>query len=334
MASRGLMSRLQAAWRAHIERQDAILAEMRRLREDAAALRKAAMRQADEMREVAAEVAQCRATLASRPAAALQAGLLRDTALALMAAADPRRDDPLALRCYESQTYSQNGEDGAIAEIFGRIGAKDRFFVEIGVEDGTQNNTRFLLEQGWRGVWVEGDPAAAAAARNRFAPFVEAGALAIVAAPATPDTVDRLLDEAGAPAAFDFLSLDIDHNTAHVWRALHRTARVACVEYNGCLPPSAALEVPYDAAVAWDGTSWFGAGLKTMERIGAAKRMSLVACDCMGVNAFFVAASEAKGRFREPFTAENHHEPLRLHLVGRSGHLPSPTGRRWIKDAE
>jgi hypothetical protein len=50
------------------------------------------------------------------------------------------------------------------------------------------------------------------------------------------------------------------------------------------------------------------------------------------VNAFFVAAGEAAGAFREPFTAENHYEPLRLHLVGRSGHLPSPVGRRWTTD--
>jgi hypothetical protein len=332
MALRGLADRLRAAWRGHMGRQDAILAELGRLREDAAALREDAARGAEERRALAAEVARCREALAARPVPPDRAGLLRDAALALIAATHPRRGDPLALRRHEAQTYSQNGEDGVVAEVFRRIGAEDRFFVEIGVEDGTQNNTRLLLEQGWRGVWVEGDPAAAAAARSRFAAFVEAGALAVVAEPATAETVDRLLDGAGAPAAFDFLSLDIDHNTAHVWRALRRTARVACVEYNGCLPPPAALEVPYDPAAAWDGTNWFGAGLKAMERIGAAKGMSLVACDGMGVNAFFVAAPEAQGRFREPFTAENHHEPLRLHLVGRSGHPPSPTGRRWVTD--
>lgn len=332
MALRGVADRLRAAWRGHVGRQEAILAELGRLRGDAAALRAIAAGGAEERRALAAEVARCREAIAARPAPRDHAGLLRDAALALIAATDPRRGDPLALRRHESQTYSQNGEDGAVAEIFRRIGARDRFFVEIGVEDGTQNNTRLLLEQGWRGVWVEGDPAMAAAARSGFAAFVESGALAVVAAAAAPETVNRLLDEAGAPPAFDFLSLDIDHNTAHVWRALRRTARVACVEYNGCLPASAGLEVPYDPAATWDGTNWFGGGLKAMERVGAAKGMSLVACDGLGVNAFFVAATEAAGRFREPFTAEEHHEPLRLHLVGRSGHPPSPGGRRWIAD--
>jgi hypothetical protein len=332
MALRGLAERFRAAWRGHTGRQEAMLAELKLLREDAAALREGAARGAEERRALAAEVARCGEALAARPVPPDRAGLLRDAALALIAAADPRRGDPLALRRHESQTYSQNGEDGAVAEIFRRVGARDRFFVEIGVEDGTQNNTRLLLEQGWRGVWVEADPAAAAAARSGFAAFVEAGALVVAAEAVAADTVDRVLDAAGAPAAFDFLSLDIDRNTPHVWRALRRTARVACVEYNGCLPASAALEAPYDPAATWDGTNWFGGGLKAMERIGAAKGMSLVACDGLGVNALFVAAPEAEGRFREPFTAENHHEPLRLHLVGRSGHPPAATGRRWIAD--
>lgn len=332
MILRGLAGRVRAAWEGCVGRQDAVLAELGRLREHAEALRDAVARGAEERRALAAEVERCREALAATPTPGPpnNPGLLRDAVLALVAAADPRRGDPLSLRRHESQTYSQNGEDGAIAEAFRRIGTKDRFFVEIGVEDGTQNNTRLLLEQGWHGVWVEGDPAMAAAARGRFAAFVETGALAVVAEPATAENVDRVLDAAGAPAAFDFLSLDIDHNTAHVWRALRRAARVACVEYNGCLPSAAGFGVPYDPAASWDGTSWFGAGLKAIERIGAAKGMSLVGCDALGVNAFFVAAGEAAGRFREPFTAEEHHEPLRLHLVGRSGHPPSPAGRRWV----
>ncbi len=41
--------------------------------------------------------------------------------------------------------------------------------------------------------------------------------------------------------------------------------------------------MPYDPAVSWDGTSWFGAGLKAMERIGAAKGKGLVGCDALTV---------------------------------------------------
>src|SRR5512135_8523 len=71
--------------------------------------------------------------------------------------AQPRYADPKRLHRFEHQVYSQNGEDGAVAEIFRRIGTTDKFFVEIGVGDGLENNTVNLLSEGWRGVWVDGD---------------------------------------------------------------------------------------------------------------------------------------------------------------------------------
>ena len=55
------------------------------------------------------------------------------------------------------RTFSQNDEDGILEEIFGRIGITHRTFVEFGVQDGLQSNTRLLLYQGWRGLWIEAD---------------------------------------------------------------------------------------------------------------------------------------------------------------------------------
>ena len=40
--------------------------------------------------------------------------------------------------------FSQNDEDGAIEAIFDRIGTKDKIYVEFGVEDCTECNTRYL----------------------------------------------------------------------------------------------------------------------------------------------------------------------------------------------
>jgi len=243
--------------------------------------------------------------------------------------AEGRYSDPRSLARYHAQVYSQNGEDGIIAEIFHRVGAKDRLFVEIGIETGQQNNTRLLLETGWRGVWVDGNQSALASAREVFADFIASGALVIMDAVVTAENIDTVLDVSGVPEQFDFLSLDIDQNTSHVWRALRRRARVAVVEYNAALPAAAAIEVPYDPQWLWDGTNWYGGSLKTLELIGGTKGMSLVGCDLLGVNAFFVENGEAVGRFREPFTASAHWEPPRFHVIGHTGHPPSSSSRQW-----
>jgi hypothetical protein len=212
----------------------------------------------------------------------------------------------LALAPASAQVYSQNGEDGIIAEIFRRIATSDRYFVEFGIENGLQNNTRWLLETGWRGVWIDANPEAIAQVREVFASFIESGQLNTAHAVLSAENINDVLDDAGVPERFDFLSADIDQNTSHVWRAIARRSRVACIEYNASVPASAQAEAPYDPTLTWDGTNWFGASLKALELIGREKGLSLVGCDLFGVNAFFVETSDARGRFHEPFTAEAH----------------------------
>ncbi|WP_158968009.1 hypothetical protein [Chachezhania sediminis] len=239
-----------------------------------------------------------------------------------------------SLAPYFAQVYSQNGEDGHIAEIFDRIGAGQRTFLEIGIEDGTQNTSRFLLEQGWHGTWVEGSPEMADRAAEIFADHVRSGALTVVQGFVTAENVNDLLDANGVPATLDYLSLDVDQNTSHVWRTLNRRARAMCIEYNANIPPSLALEVPYDPNAAWDGSSNYGASLKTLELIGRQKGAQLVGCDLSGVNAFFVDAAETADRFLEPFDARTHYEPPRYALMDQLGHPPSPTARTWVTPPE
>jgi len=246
-------------------------------------------------------------------------------------------EDARSLRRHQGQVYSQNGEDGLIAEIFRRLGGpQSRVFIEIGVGNGLQNNTRFLLEQGWRGLWIEGFAAGAQAAAATFRQYVETGQLQIAQRVATPENINEIVGAARLPDEIDFLSVDVDQHTHTLWEALRVKARVHCVEYNGSIPPSLDLWVPYDPEVNWDGTNFFGAALKTLERIGRVKGLNLVGCDFKGVNAFFVEASLCADRFLEPFTAETHYE---LPKYGRThwdlwsvgGHWPSRVARRWLR---
>jgi hypothetical protein len=234
--------------------------------------------------------------------------------------AAPRHSDPLRLSAARGQMYSQFHEDGAIASIFGRIGTESRIFVEIGVGDGSENTTRALLETGWEGVWVEADAVHAAAIRANLVHHLAARRLVLVEAAATAENVAGLVADALRGRAVDLLSIDVDMNTSHLWRALDLAPRACCIEYNASIPAPIAWEVPYDPAARWDGTARFGASLKTLETIGRAKGMSLVGCDAAGVNSFFVRADLAPSHFPEPFDADTHWEPPRYHLAFRRGH--------------
>ncbi|MGD9884937.1 MAG: hypothetical protein AB7U95_33025 [Reyranella sp.] len=243
-------------------------------------------------------------------------------------ATDGRYLDPLNISQSRGQVYSQNNEDGILAEICQRIGLDRGTFLEIGIGNGLQNNTRFLLEQGWAGTWVEGVKNAAKA-RTTFAEHVAAGNLRMIGSHVTAENINHLLDNERIPMEIDVICLDIDQNTTHVWRALNRRARINCVEYNASLPPSLDVEVAYDPRATWDGSNWWGGSLKTVENIGRSKGMKLVGCDLLGINAFLVANDDVKDRFRAPFTAENHYEAPKYHLLGHLGHPPSRQPRRW-----
>lgn len=252
--------------------------------------------------------------------------------LSLLTGAHTRAEDPKRLNRAYAQVYSQYGEDGYIAEIFARIGCGNRTFLEIGIGDGRENTTRFLLEQGWRGVWVEGSSESAAAARDTFTKFIDNGALTVVEQMIDRDNINEAIALGGMGDGFDLITIDIDRHTSHAWRALTAKGRVCCIEYNASIPPSVAVEVDYEPAIGWDYSNYFGAGLKIMEQIGRAKAMNLVGCDLTGLNAYFVAESECGNLFQAPFTAENHYElPKYRVLMPNLGFAPSPAARTWRK---
>src|SRR3990167_5795057 len=62
------------------------------------------------------------------------------------------------LNSFEKRVYSQNGEDGILEVVFDKIGTTNKYFVEFGVKDAQQCNTRFFKEfKGWQGLWMDGD---------------------------------------------------------------------------------------------------------------------------------------------------------------------------------
>jgi hypothetical protein len=243
-------------------------------------------------------------------------------ALATLKNSAPRYRDPKRLLVHDAQYWSQNYEDGMIAEIFRRITPASKTFLEIGVGDGSENNTTALLSAGWSGWWIEGnaDCCAAITTRLKTMPGL-ASRLKLRQAFISAENIQALLSELEVPAEIDLFSLDIDLNTYHVWAALKQfRPRVVVVEYNAGLPPDQVWIHPYEPDAVWDRTQAFGASLKAYELLGQKFGYSLVGCDVLGVNAFFVRSDLAGDKFSAPFTAENHYEPARYHLQLRLGH--------------
>lgn len=235
--------------------------------------------------------------------------------------AQSKYQDPKRLNRHEAQVFSQNGEDGIIAEIFARIGVVDRIFVEFGAGDGMENNTAYLLFQGWSGFWFDGEEFNVQAIRKSFEQAARKNRLAVAREFFTAERAAEILSQHQVPREFDLLSLDIDRNTSWIWRNLGDfRPRVVVTEYNASIPPQDEWEIAYRADATWDGTLYFGAGLRTLQKIGERLGYVLVGCELSGTNAFFVRNDLALDKFSAPFSAKNHYEPPRYFLRRTWGH--------------
>jgi hypothetical protein len=185
---------------------------------------------------------------------------------------------PLAdLGRFEKKVYSQNGEDGVLEAIFEVLGVTNRFFVEFGSDDATENNTAYLLERGWTGLLMDAE----GISRNPRA--------TVHREQVTAENINALLQKYGVPEAFDLLSIDIDGNDYWVWRRMVCRPRVVVIEYNAHFPPPERRAIAYDPGFSWSATDYFGASLQALYELGERKGYTLVHCEQTGVNAFFVS---------------------------------------------
>lgn len=220
------------------------------------------------------------------------------------------------------KVFSQSDEDGIVKTIFNRIGATNKTFVEFGVGDGLENNTVSLLYEGWSGLWIEGSEVYCESIRKVFNSAIKSNQLRLINSFATPENINKLILQGESLSEIDLLSIDIDGNDAHVFNAITCISpRVIVFEYNAKFGPSMSYCMAYDGSYGWGKTDRFGASLKYFELLLAGKGYSLVGCNIVGTNAFFIRNDLVGEHFLSPYTSELHFEPARYELVGLpSGH--------------
>jgi len=224
--------------------------------------------------------------------------------------------DPRVLSRYGFKVHSQAEEDGLIHEIFRRIGPMRRTFMEIGVSNGLENNTLYLLRQGWTGAWIDGNRKYTDYIHHTFATFISRGLLQCRCEHVTRDNVNEIYETLYPEHEPDLLSVDIDGNDYHILAAINAlAARVIVVEYNPVFAPPIEWVMDYTPNYEWAGNDTYSASLKSYETLLSKKSYILVGCTSNGNNAFFVRKDLAKNHFHENCSAEFHYEPQRFWIT-------------------
>ncbi|HMK33481.1 MAG TPA: hypothetical protein VK463_00340, partial [Desulfomonilaceae bacterium] len=165
-------------------------------------------------------------------------------------------------------------------------------FVEFGVEDYREANTRFLLQnRNWRGLILDSNPAHVRAVERED--LCWRYDLRPVAAIVTPENINELLAENGIIGDIGLLSIDIDGNDYWVLEAITAvSARILVCAYNAVWGDIHAITVPYlpnfDRLKAHPSGQYFGASIQALKGLAKRKGYEFIGSSSNGVNSFFV----------------------------------------------
>ncbi|HUR12751.1 MAG TPA: hypothetical protein VM012_15350 [Flavitalea sp.] len=192
----------------------------------------------------------------------------------------------------EFQVFSQWGDDGIIQYLVNKIDIPNKTFIEFGVEDYTESNTRFLLiNNNWTGYVLDGSPENAEYIKNDSVSWRyelhSAGAFI------TRENINELIGKVNFEKEVGLLSIDIDGNDYWVWKEINGINPVIVIaEYNSVFGKNTKWTVPYDASfVRRDkhvSNLYYGASLDAFIALGKEKGYHFIGCNSKGNNAYFI----------------------------------------------
>jgi hypothetical protein len=206
----------------------------------------------------------------------------------------------------EFQVFSQRGEDGIIQYIINQIDIPNPIFIEFGVENYMESNTRFLLfNNNWSGLVIDNDKTNIRFIIHDFIYWKYD--ITAYHSFITRDNINTLISRFTSIKDIGLLSIDIDGNDYWIWEAISEIQpRIVVCEYNSAFGNQLKVSVPYDHDFARSkkhySNLYFGASLPALCHLGEEKGYDFIGTSGAGVNAFFIR-KDISGPFKK-YSAE------------------------------
>jgi hypothetical protein len=203
----------------------------------------------------------------------------------------------------EFKVFSQFGDDGIIQYLIKKIADIPTNFIEFGVENYEESNTRFLLENNnWSGLVIDGDETNIKFIRNK-ANFWRYDLTAITSF-VTSENINQLINTHFNTKDIGLLHIDIDGMDYWIWESIQFNPVIVIIEYNSVFGAERAITVPYQADFirknAHYSNLYAGASLAALYFLAQKKGYEFIGCNNAGNNAYFVRKD-----FTENLTIKN-----------------------------
>jgi len=203
-----------------------------------------------------------------------------------------KRNKNKKLNDFELKVFSQFGDDGIINYLVSNIKIFNKKFIEFGVENYEESNSRFLLEgYAWKGLIIDNSQSNIDHIKSQE--YFWKYDLKAINNFITEDNINKIFLNNKFSGKIGLLSIDIDGNDYWIWNSIKViNPSIVVIEYNARFSSKESKVIPYkknfDRSKSKIGNIYYGASLMALYKLGKKKGYSLVGTNKNGNNAYFV----------------------------------------------
>lgn len=216
-----------------------------------------------------------------------------------------------SLQDVEFKVFSQFGDDGIIQYLVHKLEIKNKTFIEFGVSNYLESNTRFLLlKDNWSGLIIDGS--------DYNINFIKKcdlywrHNLVAISSFITRDNINDIISKNGYEGEIGILHVDLDGNDYWIWEKINVVDPIlVIVEYNSVFGPIRNISIPYNndffRTKAHYSNLYWGASLGALCSLADKKGYYFVGSNSAGNNAYFVRKDRI-GNFKHLSASEGYVE--------------------------
>lgn len=198
----------------------------------------------------------------------------------------------------EFKVFSQFGDDGIIQFLINYLEIGNKSFIEFGVEDYMESNTRFLLmNNNWQGLIMDAsDQMMKKVTGSDYYWKYELKAKPLFV---TKENINQFISDNGYAGDIGLLHIDIDGNDYWIWKEIKIIDPIiVIVEYNSVFGFENSWTIPYDPQFNrtekhYSNLYW-GTSLLALCDLAKEKDYIFIGTNSAGNNAYFVRKDKAK----------------------------------------
>lgn len=212
------------------------------------------------------------------------------------------------LQNFEFSVFSQFGDDGIIQWLIHNLDIPNKTFIEFGVEDYRESNTRFLMmNDNWSGFVMDGSKENIDRLKCQY--YYWQYDLTAQSVFITRDNINSLIAAQNFSEDVGLLHIDLDGNDYYVWKAIDVIKPIiAIVEYNSLFGADRPISIIYDDDFvrknAHYSNLFWGTSLPSLNNLAKEKGYSFIGCNSAGNNAYFVRNDKLNGKVKSVSLAD------------------------------